>query len=92
MFASFGRATGGCSLAFVSQAALANGAAASYGLSKKLEAVKRCRGIGKKDMKLNDATPKITVDPETYKVTADGEHLTCAPATKLPLAQRYFLF
>ena len=92
MFGAFGRATGPCSIAFVSQASLANGAAASYGLSKRLEAVKRCRGIGKKDMKLNDATPKITVDPETYKVTADGEHLTCAPATKLPLAQRYFLF
>lgn len=92
MFGAFGRATGPCSIAFVSQASLANGAAASYGLGKRLEAVKRCRGIGKKDMKLNDATPKITVDPETYKVTADGEHLTCAPATKLPLAQRYFLF
>jgi len=92
MFASFGRATAACSIAFVSQASLSNGAAASYGLSKKLEAVKGCRSIGKKDMKLNDATPKITVDPETYKVTADGEHLTCAPATKLPLAQRYFLF
>ncbi|HEX3133697.1 MAG TPA: urease subunit alpha, partial [Planctomycetota bacterium] len=92
MFAAFGRATGPCSIAFVSQASLANGAAASYGLGKRLDAVKRCRGIGKKDMKLNDATPKITVDPETYKVTADGEHLTCTPATKLPLAQRYFLF
>ena len=92
MFGAFGRATGPCSIAFVSQASLANGAAASYGLTKKLDAVKRCRSIGKKDMKLNDATPKITVDPETYKVTADGEHLTCAPATKLPLAQRYFLF
>jgi urease subunit alpha len=92
MFAAFGRATGPCCIAFVSQAAIANGVAAGYGLSKRLEAVKHCRGIGKKDMKLNDATPKITVDPETYKVTADGEHLTCQPATKLPLAQRYFLF
>ena len=92
MFGAFGKATGPCSIAFVSQASLANGAAAGYGLGKRLEAVKRCRGIGKKDMKLNDATPKITVDPETYRVTADGEHLTCAPATKLPLAQRYFLF
>ncbi len=92
MFAAFGRATGPCCIAFVSQAAIANGVAAGYGLSKRLEAVKHCRGIGKKDMKLNDATPIITVDPETYKVTADGEHLTCQPATKLPLAQRYFLF
>jgi urease subunit alpha len=92
MFGSFGRATGGCSLAFVSQAALANGVAAGYGLGKRLEAVRGCRGIGKKDMKLNDATPRITVDPETYRVTADGEHLTCAPASRLPLTQRYFLF
>ncbi len=51
-----------------------------------------CRGLGKKDMRLNDATPVITVDPETYRVTADGEHLTCAPAETLPLAQKYFLF
>ncbi len=51
-----------------------------------------CRALGKKDMRLNDATPKITVDPETYAVTADGERLTVEPATELPLAQRYFLF
>jgi urease subunit alpha len=92
MFAAYGRAVGGCSLAFVSQAAAANGSVAAYGLGKRVEAVKRCRGIGKRDMKLNDATPRITVDPETYRVTADGEHLTCAPATSLPLTQRYFLF
>jgi urease subunit alpha len=92
MFGASGRAPAGCALAFVSQASLTNGLAAGYGLGKRLEAVKRCRGIGKKDMKLNDATPAITVDPETYKVTADGEHLTCEPATSLPLAQRYFLF
>ncbi len=92
MFGAFGRAPGGCSLAFVSQASLANGVAAGYDLDKRLEPVIRCRGIGKKDMKLNDATPAITVDPETYKVTADGEHLTCAPAKTLPLTQRYFLF
>ena len=92
MFAAFGRATGPCSISFVSQASLANGVAAGYGLGKRLVAVQHCRGIGKKDMKLNDALPRITVDPETYKVTADGEHLTCQPATRLPLAQRYFLF
>ena len=92
MFGAFGRAPGGCSLAFVSQASIANGIAAGYDLDKRIEPVKRCRGIGKKDMKLNDATPAITVDPETYKVTADGEHLTCAPAKTLPLTQRYFLF
>ena len=57
-----------------------------------MEPVIGCRSVGKSDMKLNDATPEITVDPETFRVTADGEHLTCEPAEKLPLAQRYFLF
>ena len=92
MFAALGRAIGGTSLAFVSQLAASSGSAAGYGLGKRIEAVKGTRAIGKKDMRLNDATPKITVDAETYRVTADGEHLTCAPATELPLAQRYFLF
>jgi urease subunit alpha len=55
-------------------------------------AVARCRGIGKKDMKRNDALPRIEVDPETYEVRADRVHLTCAPATVLALAQRYSLF
>ena len=54
--------------------------------------MKNCVGLGKKDMKLNDAMPKIEVDPETYRVTADGEHLVCAPASRLPLAQRFSLF
>jgi urease subunit alpha len=55
-------------------------------------AVHNTRRLGKRDMKLNDATPTITVDPETYRVEADGEWLTCAPAESLPMAQRYFLF
>jgi urease subunit alpha len=54
--------------------------------------VKGTRTIGKKDMLLNDACPLITVDPETYHVTADGVRLTCAPADVIPMAQRYFLF
>lgn len=54
--------------------------------------MKNCRDIGKRDMILNDAMPKIEADPETSTVKADGEHLTCEPATVLPLAQRYFLF
>jgi urease subunit alpha len=62
------------------------------GLAKRLEGVRRCRGIGKADLKLNTATPRITVDPETYVVTADGERLTCEPARELPLTQRYALF
>jgi urease subunit alpha len=92
MFGAFGRATGATSLAFVSRLALDEGVPQRYGLTKTLSAVRRCRSIGKRDMKLNDALPKITVDPETYVVTADGEHLRSTPATVLPLAQRYFLF
>jgi urease subunit alpha len=92
MFGSFGRATGPCSIAFVSQLCKSKGVAKGYGLTKRIEAVKRCRKIGKKDLKWNDAMPAITVDPETYEVHADGELLTCKPATVLPLAQRYFLF
>jgi urease subunit alpha len=92
MFGAYGRATGNTSLAFVSQLSLTDGIAQSYGLTKKLTAVRGCRALGKKDMKLNDATPKITVDPETYTVIADGETLKCDPLDVLPLAQRYFLF
>jgi urease subunit alpha len=92
MFGAFGRAAGPISLAFVSQASLATGVVQRYRLSKTLAAVRNCRSIGKRDMKLNDALPKITVDAESYRVTADGEVLTSTPATLLPLAQRYFLF
>ena len=92
MFGGFGRATGPISIAFVSQACQSEGIAQSYGLTKRIEAVHGCRNIGKKDMKFNDSTPQIAVDPETYQVKADGETLTCEPAQSLPLAQRYFLF
>jgi urease subunit alpha len=92
MFGSFGKAAGPCSIAFVSQLCQAKGVAAGYGLTKRIEAVKGCRKIGKKDLKWNNALPKITVDPETYEVRADGELLTCEPAQKLALAQRYYLF
>lgn len=91
MFGSFGKALK-TSLTFVSEAALANPAVAALDLQKPLVAVKNCRNIGKKDMVLNNATPKIEVDPETYQVLADGELLICEPATELPMAQRYFLF
>jgi urease subunit alpha len=83
---------GGLSLAFVSQASIDNGIAQGYGLGKRLVPVRGCRKIGKRDLKLNDALPRMTVDPETYEVTADGVALECAPARVLPLAQRYFLF
>ena len=92
MFGAFGRAAGGCSLAFVSQASMDSGVVQRYGLQKMLTPVRGCRKIGKRDMKLNDTLPKIKVDPETYQVTADGIVLRCDPASKLPLAQRYFLF
>jgi urease subunit alpha len=92
MFGAFGRATGATSVAFVSRRALESGAVHGYGLSKQLSAVQGCRGIGKRHMKLNDALPRIEVDPETYQVRADGELLRCEPAERLPLAQRYFLF
>ncbi len=92
MFGAFGAAPGRISIAFVSKACKDGGVDAGYGLSKRIEAVHGCRNIGKKEMKWNDATPRITVDPETYEVRADGELLSCEPANVLPLAQRYFLF
>ncbi|MBG1232915.1 urease subunit alpha [Aestuariivirga litoralis] len=93
MFASFGKLRTSSSIVFVSQAALADGLQQKLGTEKRMVAVKNTRGgITKKDMVLNNATPKIEVDPETYEVRADGELLTCEPATSLPMAQRYFLF
>jgi len=92
MFGAFGRALQATSATFVSQAALADDIGAKLGLGKTLLAVKNTRNIGKADMILNAAIPQITVNPETYEVRADGELLTCEPATELPLAQRYFLF
>ena len=92
MFGALGRAVGATSLAFVSRAALEDGAVHGYGLGKRLVAVHGCRQLGKKDMKLNEALPRMEVDPETYEVRADGVLLRCEPAARLPLAQRYFLF
>ena len=92
MFAAFGRAVERSAVTFVSAAAQADGIAGTLGLAKQTLAVRHTRDIGKRDMKLNDATPRIEVDPETYEVRADGELLTCQPAEVLPMAQRYFLF
>ncbi len=91
-FAAFGRANTLCSLTFVSQAAADDGIAGRYGLRRPVVAVKGCRAVGKKDLPNNTATPDIKVDPDTYRVWADGELLTCEPAKVLPMAQRYFLF
>jgi urease subunit alpha len=76
----------------VSQAALAADIGGRLGLGKRLAAVRGTRSIGKASMRLNDAMPRIEVDPQTYEVRADGVLLTCEPAAVLPMAQRYFLF
>ena len=92
MFGSFGGAMAATCLTFVSQAARDRDIAAQLGLQKPTVAVSGTRQISKRDMKLNDYLPQMEVDPETYEVRADGELLTCEPATVLPMAQRYFLF
>jgi urease subunit alpha len=92
MFGGFGSAGAATSVAFVSKASLDAGTVQRYGLRKNLYAVRGCRTLKKSDLKLNGATPKMRVDPETYVVTADGEELRCEPLSVLPLAQRYFLF
>ncbi|EHI49151.1 urease, alpha subunit [SAR116 cluster alpha proteobacterium HIMB100] len=92
MFASFGRSVERSAICFVSQAAQDRDIAAELGLAKQTEAVQNTRAISKADMMMNHYQPEIQVHPETYEVRADGEILTCAPATELPMAQRYFLF
>jgi urease subunit alpha len=90
MFGSYGGALQACSVHFVSQAGIDSGALA--GLTRPPVAVRNCRTLGKRDLVLNDALPKIDVNPDTYEVRADGELLTSDPVDVLPLAQRYFLF
>jgi urease len=80
------------SILFVSQSSITSGAIKSYNLKKRVEAVKNCRKIGKKDMKFNDAMPKMKVDPENYRVEADGVHMTCEAATSLPLTQAAYVY
>ncbi|MDC8450642.1 MAG: urease subunit alpha [Nitrospira sp.] len=92
MFGAFGRALSSTSFTFVSQAALDHEIPKRLGLQRRVSAVKNCRHVGKRDLKLNDALPKVEVNPETYIVTADGVPLICEPAIVLPLAQRYNLF
>jgi urease subunit alpha len=91
-FAAFGKAIAATSVTFVSAASLESGNLDSLGLTKRLVAVKNCRAITKRDLPFNDYLPKITVDPDTYTVTADGQKLSCEPLSVLPMAQRYFLF
>ena len=92
MFGTHGNSVAHSAVSFVSAAAQADGIGGKLGLSKKTVAVENTRKIGKSDLIHNTATPHMEVNPETYEVRADGELLTCEPATKLPMAQRYFLF
>jgi urease subunit alpha len=92
MFGSYGGALTRTSLSFVSQSALAGGVGVAYGLRKTLAAVKGCRTVKKTDMVHNHYLPVMEIDAQTYQVRADGQLLTCEPATSLPMGQRYFLF
>jgi len=92
MFGAYGGALTATCVTFVAQSALEADIHKTLGLNKRLSAVSGTRTVRKKDMRLNDYQPKIEVDPQTYVVRADGELLTCEPATLLPLAQKYFLF
>jgi len=92
MFGALGAACAATSVSFVSQAAIDGHLAQRLDLRKRLVAVHGTRHIGKADMVLNDYLPHIEVDAQTYEVRADGQLLTCEPASVLPLAQRYFLF
>lgn len=92
MWAAYGRAAAATRMTFVSQASMNTGLEEKLGLKSPLVPVKNVRNMRKSDMKLNEACPVLTVDPETYEVHADGELLTCEPLTEVPLAQRYHLF
>lgn len=92
MFGAFGQANTNSAVLFISQAAAQEHLKERLGLHKQTLVVKGCRNVSKKDLVLNDATPTITVDPERYEVRVNGQHITCEPAERVPLAQRYFLF
>lgn len=92
MFGAMGRAVGASSLVFVSGRALAEGSLTGLGLKKRAVAVRGCRSVSKRDMRLNDALPTLSVDPETYEVRADGLLLTAAPAKEVPLGRLYAFF
>ena len=92
MFAAQGKAKYASCLTFVSKAAMDEKVKEKYHLEKTVVPVSGCRNVGKKDMKFNSETPEITVNPETYEVRVNGEHITSSPAKKLPLTQLYSLF
>jgi urease subunit alpha len=92
MFGALGGAVARGSLTFMSQAAVATDLGDRLGLRKQTSAVKQCRSVRKANMVHNSYTPAMQIDAQTYEVRADGQLLTCQPATVLPMAQRYFLF
>ena len=92
MFATFGKALQKSSITFLSKAAIEAGVPEELGLEKVIRPVSGIRSLSKADLKFNDAMPDIAVDPETYRVSVDGEDVTCEPVAELPMAQRYFLF
>ena len=92
MFGAYGRSVEKSAVSFVSKAALDDGIRNTLGLAKEVLPVINTRDIGKSNLQLNNATPVMEVNPETYEVRADGELLTCEPAEVLPMAQRYFMF
>ncbi|MCK0471798.1 urease subunit alpha [Halalkalibacter sp. APA_J-10(15)] len=92
MFASFGKAKFKTAITFVSKAAADAGIKEKLGLQKQIKPINNVRNISKKSMMLNDETPEIEVDPQTYEVKVDGELISCEPVDEVPMAQRYFLF
>ncbi|MGE7840432.1 urease subunit alpha [Lysinibacillus sp. NPDC093712] len=91
-FGFYGQGPQNCGMTFLPNIAVEEGLPEKLGLKRMIGTVKNCRNISKADMKLNHATPKIDVNPETYEVKIDGELATCEPVDVLPMAQRYFLF
>jgi urease len=88
----FGPLVPSTSITFVSGASLKSNAISRLGLRKRVEAVRGCRAVSKRDMRFNDAMPRMSVDPESYRVEADGLHCVAEPAESLPLSQAYFVF
>lgn len=92
MYGTVGDLIHDTNITFMSKSSIQQGVPAKLGLKRRIGTVKNCRNIGKKDMKWNDVTTDIDINPETYEVKVDGEVLTCEPVKELPMAQRYFLF
>lgn len=92
MYATTGDSVYDTNITFMSKSAIENGVPEKLGLKRRIGTVKNCRNIGKKDMKWNDATPKVEINPETYEVRVDGELIECEPVKEVAMAQRYFLF